>query len=333
MRSSPRIWTQTPALCLLTLLASTSPAGAATRMRYQPEQTHANVPFEVVLAADFEFALVEQPVVGETYRVVTRRTGVSTPGALASSLTLRVAGPSSTDAHFIEWWDRPAAGAEVLLERVRIDPYPELRLEAPDVVTDQDPVALTVSGAAPCPHVNELLEGYDGGVIAVAYSYGCVPGGPLEPFVETTEALTLPAGHYRLVLRDISDFPYLVERPLTVLPTEVKLQGERFAIDLRWDDGITTGKGRVTSMPGPDSAVFYFFDPSNWEFLVKVLDGCAINGHYWVFGAASTAVGYTLTVTDLERPELAPRVHTNALGTPAAAITDIVAFPCVESNP
>ena len=41
-----------------------------------------------------------------------------------------------------------------------------------------------------------------------------------------------------------------------------------------------------------DSAVVQFFDPDNWELLVKVLDGRAVNGFFWVFSAAATNVAF-----------------------------------------
>jgi hypothetical protein len=49
-----------------------------------------------------------------------------------------------------------------------------------------------------------------------------------------------------------------------------------------------------------DSGLFYFFNENNWEMLVKVVDGCAFNNHYWVFAAATTNIEYVLTVTDEE---------------------------------
>ena len=58
--------------------------------------------------------------------------------------------------------------------------------------------------------------------------------------------------------------------------------------------------------------------------MVKVLDGCALNGHHWVFAAATTTVEYTLTVTDTRTGET--RVYHNPLGTPAVAIADTSAL-------
>ncbi len=47
-----------------------------------------------------------------------------------------------------------------------------------------------------------------------------------------------------------------------------------------------------TMVPGAtnESGLFWFFDDDNWEMLVKVLDGCGTNGHFWVFLAAATDV-------------------------------------------
>ena len=75
-----------------------------------------------------------------------------------------------------------------------------------------------------------------------------------------------------------------------------------------------------------NSGLLWFFDPDNWELLVKVLDGCAVNGHFWVFAAATTDVGTTLTVTDTVTGAI--RTYGNPLGQAAAPIQDTQAFPC-----
>ncbi len=76
-----------------------------------------------------------------------------------------------------------------------------------------------------------------------------------------------------------------------------------------------------------DSALFYFFSKDNWELMVKVLDGCAINGHLWVYAAASTDVGYTLRVKDRFGGR-ATREYVHPAGPPAPALTDGEAFVC-----
>ena len=100
---------------------------------------------------------------------------------------------------------------------------------------------------------------------------------------------------------------------------------QRFRVQANWRTAQGGGgPARVIPFGPTDSGLFYFFEDDNAEVLVKVLDGCAVNGHYWVFVAAATDVEYTLTVTDTQTSQ--DSVYTNALGTPAPAITDTTAF-------
>jgi hypothetical protein len=47
-----------------------------------------------------------------------------------------------------------------------------------------------------------------------------------------------------------------------------------------------------------DSGAFTFFSANNIEILVKVVNGNAFNGRYWVFIGSASNVQYTVTVTD-----------------------------------
>jgi predicted esterase len=108
-------------------------------------------------------------------------------------------------------------------------------------------------------------------------------------------------------------------------PQRLCLADGRFRVEVTWRDfSGQTGAGSVASCSTADSGLFWFFDPANWELQVKVLDGCALNGHHWVFAAATTSVAYTLTVTDTLTGETA--VYHNPLGQPAAAINDTQAL-------
>ncbi len=105
----------------------------------------------------------------------------------------------------------------------------------------------------------------------------------------------------------------------------------RFQVDVTWRDFAGgTGGGREASLPraglakSDDSGLFYFFSPENWELLVKVLDGCAINDRFWVFAAATTDVEYRLRVTDTESGRA--REYDNLQGVAAPAVTDNRAF-------
>ena len=100
----------------------------------------------------------------------------------------------------------------------------------------------------------------------------------------------------------------------------------RFKVTVDWRDfADQVGVGQlVENGSSADSGLFYFFDASNWEMLVKVIDGCAFNGNYWVFAAATTNVEYTLRVADTQTGEVF--TFNNPLGQPAAALTDTAAF-------
>lgn len=103
----------------------------------------------------------------------------------------------------------------------------------------------------------------------------------------------------------------------------------RFEVEVEWRDGAgNSGLGRVAPGGTDDSVLFWFFGPDNWEVLVKVLDGCALNGHFWVLGAATTDVEYTLRVTDSVTGEV--REYDNPLGQAASALADIEAFSTCE---
>lgn len=106
--------------------------------------------------------------------------------------------------------------------------------------------------------------------------------------------------------------------------TVLCLNGDRFEVEMNSRD-LVGGSGSATALPRTDdSGLFFFFDPDNWEMLVKVLDGCDFNQHYWIFAAASTDVEYTLSVTDTQTDQT--RTYRNELGRPAQAITDTSAF-------
>lgn len=107
--------------------------------------------------------------------------------------------------------------------------------------------------------------------------------------------------------------------------TRMCLRDGRFAVEVRWHDPrARAGDGMAIAGGDDTTGVFWFFRPSNWEMLVKVLDGCTTNERFWVFASSATTLGYRLTVTDLESGIEA--VYENSLGQAAPAITDTRAF-------
>ena len=110
------------------------------------------------------------------------------------------------------------------------------------------------------------------------------------------------------------------------------LQGARFAVevDFRAQDG-TSGSARAVSLTS-DTGYFTFFDPSNVEVVVKVLDACVLFERFFVFAAGLTDVEVTLRVTDT----VAGRVETwvSPLGRRFEPILDTSTFAtCTAGGP
>jgi virginiamycin B lyase len=74
-----------------------------------------------------------------------------------------------------------------------------------------------------------------------------------------------------------------------------------------------------------NTGYFWFFDPTNVEVVVKVLNGCvAPFTSYWVFAAGLTDVRVDISVTDLRNQ--VTQMYSNAAGNPFAPIQDTGAF-------
>ena len=135
----------------------------------------------------------------------------------------------------------------------------------------------------------------------------------------------LAAGLYQVEL--MADGEVYARREIEVISREPLLRDGRFEVAVEWSTAAGgQGPARLVQPPSADSALFYFFSPANWELMVKVLDGCAINGHFWVYSAASTDVGFSVVVKDLQTG--LDFTFANQVGTPAGAINAIDAFTC-----
>lgn len=115
------------------------------------------------------------------------------------------------------------------------------------------------------------------------------------------------------------------------------LQG-RFRATLSWNDGSGPRPAWV-AQPRTDSAssssgLFYFYasTPSNWEALVKIVDGCRTNDAFWILVSAATGFGWELVVTD----ELAgvTKTFTHPLDGHASGFADFSSFStCAVPTP
>jgi hypothetical protein len=77
------------------------------------------------------------------------------------------------------------------------------------------------------------------------------------------------------------------------------LNGGRFQVRVSWrvPSQGTSGIAEATPLTG-DTGRFWFFTANNIELIVKVVDGRAVNGRFWLFSGALSNVEYTITVTD-----------------------------------
>lgn len=98
----------------------------------------------------------------------------------------------------------------------------------------------------------------------------------------------------------------------------------RFRVYAEWRtaDG-QSGDGNAVA-GGENDGSFWFFGPRNPEIFVKVLDGCGINDHYWVFAAGLTDVEVTLRVLDTVRNE--EKTYFSPFGSAFQPVTDTEAF-------
>jgi photosystem II stability/assembly factor-like uncharacterized protein len=101
------------------------------------------------------------------------------------------------------------------------------------------------------------------------------------------------------------------------------LAGGRFAARVTWSLADGTGGAAHTAALTDGSGGFWFFSPESLELTVKMIDGRALNGHFWLYGGALTDVGYTLTVTEVATG--LQRTYSNSPGR-LASFADTEAF-------
>ncbi len=115
--------------------------------------------------------------------------------------------------------------------------------------------------------------------------------------------------------------------PPVVGPRSFLCLASGFTVEVQFTDPRTGTPGTpraATAVPlTSDTGAFWFFDDANLELTVKVLDGRAVNGKYWVFFGALSDVDYTITVTRPETGEV--KTYHNPRGT-LASRADIEAF-------
>jgi ELWxxDGT repeat protein len=117
---------------------------------------------------------------------------------------------------------------------------------------------------------------------------------------------------------------FAVTAPCAPSSARLCLNNGRFAVEARWRDFQgKTGTGTAVPLSGGDTGYFWFFNAANVEVVLKVLDGRALNGKFWVFYGALSNVEYELTVTDTETGTV--KTYRNPSGR-LASVADTGAF-------
>jgi hypothetical protein len=106
--------------------------------------------------------------------------------------------------------------------------------------------------------------------------------------------------------------------------THLCLQAGRFRVGATYASGGAPAQAAQAVPFGGESGFFWFFEPSNVELAVKLLDGCVPFGTFWFFAAGLTDLAVELEVED--RASGTVRTYVHPAGTPFGPIQDAAAF-------
>lgn len=98
----------------------------------------------------------------------------------------------------------------------------------------------------------------------------------------------------------------------------------RFAVNASYRTSTASGNASVVPYSTSESGLFTFFSPTNWEAVVKVLNGCGVNNRWWFFAGGLTDQHTEIEVTDLQNG--VTKRYFNYAGVPFQPITDVNAL-------
>jgi hypothetical protein len=167
------------------------------------------------------------------------------------------------------------------------------------------------------------------------FAFGPLQAGAhtIELVPDVTEAIG-PSDNYRKNFTVTQANASTCQPSASVLCIDNESGDRRFSITVSYstsEGGGLSGNGNAIGLAsvGVDhGGLFWFFGADNPEMLVKVLNGCASNGEFWLFFSAGTNVGFSLTAVDTTTG--ARRTYTNPDLTAAAPVQDTAAFSCSD---
>lgn len=215
---------------------------------------------------------------------------------------------------------------------------------SPSPAVAGQPITVTFHGVSPgCDPEGVLtLETISGGGIFLNVDPpGCaiLPVGPVD-YTATTTIGPLPAGTYYLYVRQVVGQALVLmafevlevktEPVCTATETSLCLGGSRFEVTGAWTD-FEGNEGLAHTAPDDfkglgNYGTFWFFTADNPEMVVKVIDGCSLNGHYWVFLSPASTVQYDIVVRDVRTGQ--QKTYSNPAGNVPTLVADTSAFAC-----
>jgi hypothetical protein len=84
----------------------------------------------------------------------------------------------------------------------------------------------------------------------------------------------------------------------TAGPQTLCLLGGRFKVQATYAASTGQAGQANTVTASDDTGLLWFYDATNIEAVVKMIDGCSLGGHYWFFAGGLTNSRVVLTVTD-----------------------------------
>jgi hypothetical protein len=202
---------------------------------------------------------------------------------------------------------------------------------SPRLPTGRDPIrlsaAITWTGCPIVFHPPVVTDGAYAIFAEPSFPIQCpVSPNPVTYRYDATLPLLSPGGYKAVVLFEGVEAAAVAFTVDDHGPALFLADGGRFYAQIRRADGGTVGSVPLTGQAG----YYWFFDSSNVEATIKILDGRFINGHFWVFVASMTDVPFVLTVTDLAAPACQQRncpqkVYTSPAGKNTNFI-DVTAF-------
>jgi hypothetical protein len=178
----------------------------------------------------------------------------------------------------------------------------------PGQAAGSDPVVITASDAPLVTIVGTTADGCSpffspqvtpGRILLRGMSIQTLVPCKDEAWVRHLQLEPLPPGDYDIAVT-LDEKPYASLRLKVTAPSaQVLLRpGEGvFYVSIAFEHPFT-GK-LVSAAPqtlSRQGAVFWFFNPTNPEVTIKILDGRLVNGHFWVFLASMTTIEFTARV-------------------------------------